>query len=117
MKPRYNSKAEAKTKSDNKPRPQVAQKSSTEKVQQPQASPERRPTPAPKQQVPIQQPATPKLPEQPKQSKWTPELVEGKQRMDQYYTQNYQLKIPFHLPLSHKQYFLDHSLCKACYER
>lgn len=56
----------------------TVQRSSQERVQQPQKSqPERRPTPIAKQQTVTQQPAPSKIQDQEKQSKWTPELIEG----------------------------------------
>jgi len=88
------------------PRPQIVQRGSGEKNQPaPRPQPERRTTQAPKQQVSVQQPETPKLPEQPKQSKWTPELVDGSKEWIKTILKTINKDtIPF--TIESKQYFL-----------
>ena len=87
------------------PRPQAVQRGPIEKVQpSPKSTIERRPTPAPKPQTPAAQPVAPTLPDQPKQTKWTPELVDGSKEWINSMLKSIALDVPF--TITSKQYFL-----------
>lgn len=90
------------------PRPQALQRNQSEKIQQPQrALQPQKTTPTQKQPTPIIQPAQtlPQTPEQPKQPKWTPQLIDGSKEWIQAILKTID-KDSSSFTIEQKQYFL-----------